>query len=117
MSYFIGHDGVRYYPFGVGGKEKLFKGLGIITDDTDIASSIEILHRTPYFNVPFSDILSEKDIGEIDSTPLSKLDTPVVLRKPMSDAAHVYQDICTNLIDSLFKIIIAQQQVNNSYIF
>lgn len=40
MSYFVGEDGKKYFPFGRGGRENLLKGCSVLQQHNSVSSSL-----------------------------------------------------------------------------
>jgi hypothetical protein len=101
MSYLMCSHGSKIYPFGRGGKARIGKVLGVPHE------------CVPFHALPL--VVSEEDDGLNDDPEESVLNSaisdPLVLERPTSLYAQIFDSIARDLISELFHRVIDDVQV------
>ncbi len=106
MSYFIGNNNEKYYPFGKGGRDNLIRGMNIINNKNEIVN--DRLEKCPLHTFPLATVnsgISDENIHSSMSKNSSSYHyKPAVIQNENSEYSKLYSKLADDVIVELLKL-------------
>lgn len=106
MSYFIGTNNEKYYPFGKGGRDNLIRGMNIINNKNEVVRNR--LEKCPLHTFPLatvnSGIADSASHSPVSNESVSYNYKPAVIQNTESEYSMLYSKLADDVIIELLKL-------------